>query len=122
MQGILTSPLLNLIREKQLADEEVLEAIQGEHNLNGELIYGLGHNHGVLDLAAQMDMMAEYLGTDVIDVTEIDYTEELLELIPLETAHNYKCLPIGLAGETLHLSMVDPLNPTLLDELSFQLK
>ena len=122
MQGLLSNPLLNLIAEKQLADLLDLEAIQGEHNLSGGLIHKILNDHGVLDLASQLDLMAEYLGTDVIDVTEIDYTEELLNFIPLDTAHNYQCLPIGLDGETLHLCMVDPLNPTLLDELAFMLK
>ena len=122
MQGILTSPLLNLILERQLAETEDLEAIQGEHNLSGESVNKLLNDQGVLDLASQLELMAEYLGTDVIDVTEIDFTEELLDFIPLATAHNYQCLPIGLDGETLHLCMVDPLNPTLLDELAFMLK
>ncbi|MCS5536132.1 MAG: GspE/PulE family protein, partial [Candidatus Poseidoniales archaeon] len=99
-----------------------LEGVQGEHNLSGDPIYKLLNDQGVLDLASQLELMAEYLGTDVIDITAIDFTEELLNLIPLETAHVYNCMPIGLDGETLHLCMVDPLNPTSLDELAFVLK
>ena len=38
MQGALTSPLLSLIAERQLADPQDLEAVQGEHNLSGESI------------------------------------------------------------------------------------
>ena len=122
MQGILTTPLLNLISEMQLAESEDLESIQGEHNLSGEPIYKLLDDQGVLSLASQLELMAEYLGTDVIDISIIDFTQELLDLVPLETAHVYKCLPIGLDGEILHLCMVDPLNPTSLDELAFVLK
>ena len=122
MQGILTTPLLNLISEMQLAESVDLEAIQGEHNLSGEPIYKLLDDQGVLSLASQLELMAEYLGTDVIDISIIDFTQELLDLVPLETAHVYKCLPIGLDGEILHLCMVDPLNPTSLDELAFVLK
>jgi type IV pilus assembly protein PilB len=122
MQGILTTPLLNLISEMQLAESVDLEAIQGEHNLSGEPIYKLLDEQGVLSLASQLELMAEYLGTDVIDISIIDFTQELLDLVPLETAHVYKCLPIGLDGEILHLCMVDPLNPTSLDELAFVLK
>ena len=112
MEGILTSSLLSLISERGLADSLDLEAIQGEHNLSGESIYKLLNDQGVLDLASQLELMAEYLGTDVIDVTEVNFTQELLDLIPVDTIHVYKCLPIGLDGETLHLCMVDPLNPT----------
>ena len=87
MEGTLTSPLLNLIAERQLADSLDLEGIQGEHNLSGESINKLLNDQGVLDMASQLELMAEYLGTDVIDVTAIDFTQELLDLIPLETAH-----------------------------------
>jgi type IV pilus assembly protein PilB len=121
MEGVLTSPLLSLIAERQLADALDLEAVQGEHNLSGESIYKLLNDQGILDMASQLELMAEYLGTDVIDVNEIIFTPELLELIPVDHAQLYKCLPIGMDGETIHLCMIDPLNPTVLDELAFQL-
>ena len=122
MEGILTSPLLSLIAERQLADPQDLEAIQGEHNMSGAAIPKLLHDQGVLDTASQLELVAEYLGTDVIDITAIEFTSELLELIPMGVAKNYQCLPIGLDGETLHLCMADPLNPTALDDLAYQLK
>ena len=121
MEGILTSPLLNLIVERQLADSQDLEAIQGEHNMSGAAIPKLLHDQGVLDTASQLELVAEYIGTDVIDVTAIEFTSELLELIPMDVAKNYQCLPIGLDGETLHLCLADPLNPTALDDLAYQL-
>ena len=122
MEGILTSPLLSLIAERQLADPQDLEAVQGEHNMSGAAIPKLLHDQGVLDTASQLELVAEYLGTDVIDITAIEFTSELLELIPMGVAKNYQCLPIGLDGETLHLCMADPLNPTALDDLAYQLK
>ena len=122
MEGILTSPLLSLIAERQLADPQDLEAVQGEHNMSGAAIPKLLHDQGVLDTASQLELVAEYLGTDVIDISAIEFTSELLELIPMDVAKNYQCLPIGLDGETLHLCMADPLNPTALDDLAYQLK
>ena len=122
MEGILTSPLLNLIAERHLVDPQDLEAIQGEHNMSGAAIPKLLHDQGVLDTASQLELVAEYLGTDVIDITAIEFSPELLELIPMDVAKNYQCLPIGLDGETLHLCMADPLNPTALDDLAYQLK
>ena len=51
MEGILTSPLLSLIAERQLADPQDLEAIQGEHNMSGAAIPKLLHDQGLLDLS-----------------------------------------------------------------------
>ena len=113
--------MLNLISERQLADPQDIEAIQGEHNLSGESVNKLLNAQGVLDTASQLEVMAEYLGTDVIDVSAIKFSDELLELIPAEIAKNNHCIPIGVDGETLHLCLVDPLNPTILDDLAFQL-
>ena len=121
MEGLITNPLLNLISERQLADPQDIEAIQGEHNLSGESINKLLHAQGILDTASQLELMAEYMGTDVIDVSAIEFSDELLELIPAEIAKNNQCIPIGMDGETLHLCLVDPLNPTILDDLAFQL-
>ena len=90
--------------------------------MSGTAIPKLLHDQGVLDTASQLELVAEYLGTDVIDITAIEFTSELLELIPMDVAKNYQCLPIGLDGETLHLCMADPLNPTALDDLAYQLK
>ena len=121
MEALLTSPLVKLIAPRQLADSQDLEAIQGEHNMSGAAIPKLLHDQGVLDTASQLELVAEYLGTDVIDITAIEFTSELLELIPMDVAKNYQCLPIGLDGETLHLCLADPLNPTALDDLAYQL-
>jgi len=74
MQGVLTSPLLSLIAERQLADPQDLEAIQGEHNLSGDPIHKLLNDQGILDLASQLELTAEYLGTDVIDINEVHFT------------------------------------------------
>ena len=121
MEGLVIHPLLSLIAERQLADPQDIEAIQGEHNLSRESVNKLLHNQGVLDTASQLELMAEYLGTDVIDVTAIEFSEELLGLIPQDVAKQYKCLPIGMEGETLHLCLEDPLNPTALDDLAYRL-
>ena len=121
MEGLISSPLLSLIADRQLADPQDIEAIQGEHNLSGESVNKLLHDQGILDTASQLELMAEYLGTDVIDITSVEFTGELLGLIPHDVAKNYQCLPIGLDEETLHLCMSDPLNPTALDDLAYQL-
>jgi type IV pilus assembly protein PilB len=121
MSDVITNSLLMLIRERGLGDEQDLEAVQGEHNLSGESVSTLLAKDGLVDVPTQLELIAEYLGTDVLDLSEIEFTDDLVKLMPLDMAKQYQCVPIGLDGEVMHLSMVDPLNPTLLDELAFQL-
>jgi type IV pilus assembly protein PilB len=121
MSDVITNSLLVLIRERGLGNDEDLEAVQGEHNLSGESVSTLLAKNGLVDVPTQLELIAEYLGTDVLDLSEIEFTDDLVKLMPLGMAKQYQCVPIGLDGEVMHLSMVDPLNPTLLDELAFQL-
>ncbi len=121
MSDVITNSLLVLIRERGLGDEQDLEAVQGEHNLSGESVSALLAKGGLVDVPTQLELIAEYLGTDVLDLSEIEFTEDLVSLMPLDMAKQYQCVPIGLDGKVMHLSMVDPLNPTVLDELAFQL-
>ncbi len=121
MSDVITNSLLVLILERGLADVQDLEVVQGEHNLSGDSVSGLLARDGLVDLPTQLELIAEYLGTDVLDLTEIDFTDDLVRLIPVDLAKLYQCVPIGLDGEVMHLSMIDPLNPTALDELAFQL-
>ncbi len=122
MSEVLTDPLLLLIHERGLADVQDLEKVQGDHNLTGASVSKVLQDRGVLGVADQLELMAEYLGTDVIDLSEVEFTPELLSVIPLETAHLYQCLPVGVDGDTLHLVLSDPMNPTHIDDLNFQLK
>ena len=70
MEGILTSPLLNLIVERQLADSQDLEAIQGEHNMSGAAIKLL-HDQACWTPLLSLNSWLN-TGTDVIDITAID--------------------------------------------------
>lgn len=121
MSELLTDPLLLLIHERGLADVTDLEKVQGDHNLNGVPVSKLLQDQGILGVGDQLQLLADYLGTDVIDLTEVEFSPELLATIPLETAHLYQCLPVGVDGDMLHLVLADPMNPSHIDELTYQL-
>ncbi|MSU42979.1 MAG: type II/IV secretion system protein [Pedosphaera sp.] len=121
MSELLTDPLLLLIHERGLADVTDLEKVQGDHNLNGVPVSKLLQDQGILGVGDQLQLLADYLGTDVIDLTEVEFSPELLATIPLETAHHYQCLPVGVDGDMLHLVLADPMNPTHIDELTYLL-
>ena len=118
---VITHPLLVLIQDQGLADFSDLEKIQGEHNLSGARVQKLLSDEDILGTAEQLELIADFLGTDVIDLSEVEFNEALLETMPQETAKLYGCLPVGVAGNVLHLVIADPLNPMTLDEIEYQL-
>ena len=118
---VITHPLLVLVQEQGLADFSDLEKIQGEHNLSGAEVEKLLSDEGVLGTAEQLELIADFLGTDVIDLSEVEFNEALLEVIPRATVKLYNCLPVGVAGDVIHLVLADPLNPITLDEIMYQI-
>ena len=42
-----------------------------------------------------LELIANSLGTDVVDLRTINFTDELLELIPPSAAKRYQCVPLG---------------------------
>lgn len=121
MATILSHPLLHLLKERGLAEDAVLEKVQDEHTLSGKAVTSLLHEMNVLDTGSQLDLMAEYMGTEVIALEDVEFTPELLEAIPAATVRMYQCLPVGLYDNAIRLVLVDPLNPTQLDDLAYQL-
>ena len=69
-----------------------------------------------------LELIANSLGTDVVDLRTINFTDELLELIPPSAAKRYQCVPLGVDEENvIHLCVVDPLNKNNLDNIAREL-
>ena len=73
MSDVITNSLLVLINERGMADVQDLEAVQGEHNLSGDAVSELLARDGLVDVPTQLELVAEYLGTDVLDLTEMTH-------------------------------------------------
>ncbi len=122
MAETISNPLLNLIKDRGLIDDlQIDEALQ-ENNRSGKPIGQILNDFGILDTDSQLQIIAEYLGTEVVQVQESEITPEMLELIPATTARMYQCLPVADYGTTLRVALADPLNPSVVDELGFLVK
>jgi type IV pilus assembly protein PilB len=121
MSVILSHPLLHLIKERGLADDVALENVQEESTRSGKSVYTLLHESGVLDTGSQLELMAEHMGTEVIALEEVQFTPELLAAVPATMAKMYLCLPVALYEHAVRLVLADPLDPTQLDAIAYQL-
>ena len=121
MSDVITHPLLSLILDQQWADEMTLEEIQSEHNLSGKQVTTLLHEEGLVDLHDQLQLIASHLHTDVMNLEDFDFTEQLLAAIPAETARMYQVLPVGVYDGLIQVVLADPFNPMVVDELAYKL-
>jgi type IV pilus assembly protein PilB len=119
MSEISSYPLLTLIKERGLADDMQLEEVVQEHTRTGKAIGRILLDSGIMDVDSQLQIMAEHLGTEVVDLRNRELAPEVVKLLPSATARMYQCVPITLYGSTLQLALGDPLNPAVIDELGF---
>jgi type IV pilus assembly protein PilB len=66
------------------------------------------------DLAVSMGRV---LNVSPINLARINIAPEVVELVPRETAHNHKVVPVSRLDNRLYLAMADPLNVMALDDV-----
>jgi type IV pilus assembly protein PilB len=121
MSDPVSSPLLALIKERSLIDDLQYEEVVQEHTRTGKPIGQLLNDMGIVDTFTQLQVMAEHLGTDVVEIREQELTTEIVQIIPAATARMYECVPVALYGTTVQVALIDPLNPEAVDQLAFTL-
>jgi len=119
MASLLTNPLIALIKERGLIDDLQLEEVSEEHARSGKPVSQILADFEIMDLETQLQVVAEHLGTEVVDLRDVELTPEVLKIVPSTSARMYQCLPLEDHGSSLRVAMADPLNPALSDELAY---
>jgi type IV pilus assembly protein PilB len=122
MPAPVSSPLMNLIRSQGLLDDLQLDEVVEEHNRSGKSFSEILQDFGFLDMDTQLQLIANHLGTEVVQLGQRDLTPEILSSVPADAARMYKCLPIAVYDSTVQMALADPLNPTLVDELAYVIR
>jgi type IV pilus assembly protein PilB len=122
MPAPVSSPLMNLIRSQGLLDDLQLDEVIEEHNRSGKPFSEILQDFGFLDMDTQLQLIANHLGTEVVQLGQRDFTPEILSAVPADAARMYKCLPVAVYDSTVQLALSDPLNPALVDELAYVIR
>ncbi len=122
MSEPIANPLLELVKEKGLVDDLQFEEIQGEFSRSGKSVVQIIQDFGILDLNSILQLMADYLGAEVVSLRDREYPSELLKIIPANMARMYQCMPVDMNGSAVRMAFVDPLNPSRADELGFVIR
>src|SRR5690242_620076 len=119
MADISSIPLLALIQERGLVDDLQLEEVVQEHTRSGKPPIQILQDFGLLDLETILQLMAEHLSTEVVELSDLDLAEDVLKTVPGTAARMHQCLPVALYGSTVRIALADPLNPAVVDELNY---
>src|SRR5688572_5361707 len=113
-------PLLALVKERNLIDDLQLEEVIQEQARSGKSFGTILSDFQLVDTDTQLQLIAEHLSTEVVDLGDYEATPELLKAVPAASARMYQCLPVAEHGSVLHVAMADPLtNHQAIDELAY---
>ncbi len=118
----ISNPLLSLIKEQNLIDDLQYEEVLAEHGRHGKPISEILANFGIMDLEAQLQVIANHLGAEVVSLRDRELPPEVIKAIPASTARMYRCIPVALHNSTLQVAFADPLDLGSIDEIGFVVK
>ena len=111
--------LLHFLRDNGIISDLQIEELTEEQVRSGKTIEEVVSNNGIIRLSEMYDMIAHALGTEVVDVTTMEFPAELLSLVPPHTARVQGVLPLDFDGQVLRVAVVNPLDPNVIDNLRF---
>jgi type IV pilus assembly protein PilB len=111
--------LLGFLKDNHVIDETQFGDLLEEQMRTGKPIEEVVANSGVIRLSDLFQMIATSQGTEVVDVTTMEFPPELLSMVPPQTARVQGVLPLDYDGAVLRVAVVNPLDPNVIDNLRF---
>lgn len=122
MSEDISSPLLALIKDQGLIDDLQYEEVAAENKRGGTEVFQILQDSGIMDKDSILQVMANYLGVEVVALGDKEFPAALLKKIPSGTARMYRCFPVRQVDAVLQVAFEDALNPARVDELAYIVK
>lgn len=113
--------LLQEIQQAQLLTEQQLQDIWDEHDRTGRGTRAIIQDMELLSEDQLLEITAQHLGTDVIDLQGAEIAPDVVRLLPASVARMYNVIPISGDSASVELVTSDLLSPEVMDELMFVL-
>jgi len=76
---------------------------------------------GLLSEEQFYQLIADSLGSEVVDLSKFEGASDTIHLIPAGLARLHGAMPIGFAENTIYVALIDPLNTQAAEDLRFAL-
>ena len=111
--------LLPFLRDNGKIDDEQMNEMLDEQTRTGKPIEDVLANSGAIPMQEVYELIALALGTEVVDITSMEFPPEILSMVPPHTARVQGVLPLNFDGQLLRVAVTDPLDPHIADNLRF---
>ncbi len=113
--------LRDIILADQICDEEQMTEVIEEHERIGKPLAEILVNYEIISTEKILEIIANNLGTEVIDLSMVEINQEVINLIDPDQARTYGLIPLAFDGSTITVTYKNPLDYQTADELSFSL-
>src|ERR1041384_4290938 len=96
--------LLSLLKEKVLLDDLQIEEVDAEHTRSGKPVSQILLDMGLMDMPTQLSVIADQLGTEVVEPSKADIPKEALEALTADIARMHLCQPVNLYEHSLQVA------------------
>jgi hypothetical protein len=114
-------PLGKILLQRKLVSQQALDAaLRAQQRsptptpLASQLVDG-----GAVDEIEALRALSEQHGVPGIDLTQVAFVLEHLDVVPRELAESNRILPVLVRGDRIFLAMADPHDKRVIDELEF---
>jgi len=116
MQSIKEKIIDILLKSSSITKPQLEKALQ-MHKQKGMPLRKVLVEQGIISEEALLSLLSEQLYIPTLDLAKYKFDAGVVNLIPERTARLYKLIPLSRIGDTLTVSLSDPLNIFALDDL-----
>lgn len=113
------STIWQMLEDAGKATTEQLEEVYDEHQRTGRDFTTVLYNYEIVKENELLQLIAENLGTELVDIRQGEIPEELVRSLTPDTARSYRIIPFHEEFDTLWVAAADPMNYRMVDELNF---
>jgi type IV pilus assembly protein PilB len=113
--------LLQQLRDEELVTPQQAEEVLDEHERTGKPVRQVVIDMDILQEEQLLEVIARQLGTQVVDLRNLDVPPQIVKMVPASIARMYNIVPIELTNNAVTMATFDLLSPEVVDELNFVL-
>ena len=107
-----------LVKERLLTPRQLQDAL-GHQRANGGKLGRTLVTLGFVKDSEITALLSRQYGVPSINLSQFKIDDQVIKLIPRETARKYQVMPLSCAGATLTIAMTDPTNVFAMDDIKF---
>jgi len=112
-------PLGQLLKEMELVTEGQIQEALAMQRQKGGAIGDILINLGYINREELLLALGAQMGMDVVNLEELELTDDVLDRVPATVAKAYNIVPISFENNLLTVAMANPHDIAVLDELRY---